>query len=354
MKSYISLLMWILICALGVHTPAANPPYVAAPTDPVVQAPQPDPAPKADLPEPAPLEDSDKPDTEPTNERKPFDPIDGSIFEPVPATPPTTDPQVVPPTDTPPTDPIPTTDPIPPTDPVPAINPEVPAEGFQAVLDFLHGHLEIGARYLTYELEDTHREPTEEDAYLGFINELTLVEDNDIRLFADILITPWVGVEITSSEIAAETTNYNNELSDGTLEMSGMMLSIQGRYPNQTRFTPYAGFGKADMDATFQEDTWWTLGYGSPEAWVDDGSPSTGGTPKTRSIEVTGDDTTFFYLGLLIRLTDYLSADLYYYELDLEAKATFTDTYEGEEFDTDEGIIPMSHSTLGFGLRYVF
>ena len=56
----------------------------------------------------------------------------------------------------------------------------------------------------------------------------------------------------------------------------------------------------------------------------------------------------------MLRITDYLAADVYYYELDLEVDASFTRTYDGEVVEYQEGAFPMNHSVLGLGIRYVF
>ena len=122
------------------------------------------------------------------------------------------------------------------------------------------------------------------------------------------------------------------------------------------RSTPYAGIGKASMDATFQTDTWWHLGYGSEAQWIDLGRPSTGYRNVTRDITVSGDDVNVMFFGCAIRITDWLSADIYYRTMDITVDAHYSRTgaYDSDPTQILDGEFTLDHTTMGFGLKYVF
>jgi len=228
------------------------------------------------------------------------------------------------------------------------------SEAWTAVSDFLDGHLDLGVRMTKNELEDNTR-PIE-DSFLGNITELEGDEDYSMRFFVDVMFIKYLGMEWTTDELTADTINYNNGQSDGSVEISGPIWSIVGRYPNPTRFTPYAGIGKAYMDASFTNDKWWNLGYPSEAMWINLGRPSTGYRSVRRNITVSGEDVNVMFFGCAIRITDWLSADIYYRTMDITLDAHYerTGAYSFDDVQTEDGEFTLDHTTMGFGLKYVF
>ncbi|MDD3605354.1 MAG: hypothetical protein PHD86_09240 [Kiritimatiellae bacterium] len=231
---------------------------------------------------------------------------------------------------------------------------ESASAAWTAVSDFLDGHLDIGVRMTKHELESSSRPP--ENAFLGNITKLDGDEDYNMNLFFDVMFIKYVGIEYTSYELSADTYNWNTGTSDGSMEISGPIWSIIGRFPNQTRFTPYAGIGKASVDASFSNDRWWNLGYPTEAYWLDAGSPSTGYRNIRREITVDGDDQNVMFFGCAIRITDWLSADIYYRTMDITLDAHYhrTGAYEQDDAQDLDGEFTLDHTTLGFGLKYVF
>ena len=228
------------------------------------------------------------------------------------------------------------------------------SEAWTAVSDFLDGHLDIGVRMTKHELESSSRPP--ENAFLGNITKLDGDEDYNMNLFFNVMFIKYVGIEYTSYKLSADTYNWNTGTSDGSMEICGPIWSIIGRFPNQTRFTPYAGIGKASVDASFSNDQWWNLGYPTEDYWIDAGRPSTGYRNIRREITVDGDDQNVMFFGCAIRITDWLSADIYYRTMDLTLDAHYhrTGAYEQDDAQDLDGEFTLDHTTLGFGLKYVF
>lgn len=231
---------------------------------------------------------------------------------------------------------------------------ETASEAWTAVLDFLDGHLDIGLRLTKSELEDNSRSP--DDAFLGNITKLEGDEDFNMNLFFDVMFIKYVGIEYTSYKLTADTYNWNSGTSDGSMEICGPVWSVIGRFPNRTRFTPYAGIGRAFVDADFKPDTWWYLGYGSEDQWISYGKPTHGYRNIRRNIAVDGDDQTVMFFGCAIRITDWLSADLYYRSMDITLDAHYhrTGAYSFDESQDEDGEFVLDHTTMGFGLKYVF
>ena len=227
------------------------------------------------------------------------------------------------------------------------------------VWDLLKDHLELGLRFTDNDLDETSRpaDTRQVDTFLGFINELEPQDDSSPRFTMTILFNQYIGFEYTSDEVAARTRNFNTHLSDGVVEMSGPIYSLILRYPFSHErmtwvdaITPWLGYGKADWDASFDHETWWTRGWDNPQSFIAAGSPPGNRNGHSRVIAVSSDSDTVFSYGLIVQITEHIAAELMWRDIDLTADATFL--LNGGPRDTGE--FPMKHSTSSFAGIFTF
>ena len=227
-------------------------------------------------------------------------------------------------------------------------------EGFTS---HLADHLEIGTRMVFFSLEETSGE------FIGTIDGLSEEQDAaPLKLFADWLFTPYVGVELTWDKIAGRSvTDTPDQHSDGVLTMSGPVIYAFGRYPFLLQLdrrsyiiAPYLGLGMAFFSSEFEEDAWWGLGYNNEAQWQAAGSPSTSNNGYTRRIDV--DDSTGFTVaaGCAFQVSHGFSVDLYWRYIDAETDAVYTREREGIGSETFTGHFPMASTGYGLGIRYAF
>jgi len=231
-------------------------------------------------------------------------------------------------------------------------------EAGNPLLNFLQDRVEIGTRFTAFSLQDDSRppDPTRERTYVGDINRL---EDDQnlapVKLFADVYLSPYFGVELTYDEVAARTFNWVNNSSDGYLEMSGPIVSLIGRYPIQDVVFPYVGLGYAWMNSSFDREPWWEWGWKSEEEYnAAGGQIAPSGVYRYMIVE--DDEAVVYTLGVVVRFTDHLAADVMVRSMDISADALFYRTIDGvlSEPDTKRGSFVMDHIAYGLGVRYVF
>lgn len=231
-------------------------------------------------------------------------------------------------------------------------------EAGNPLLNFLHERVEIGTRVTAFHLKDASRpaDPNREETYVGYLNRL----DDDqnyapVKVFADVYVNPYFGAELTYDEVAGRAYNMNGGDSDGYIEMSGPIFSLIGRYPIQDMFYPYVGIGYAWMDATFERAPWWEWGWKS-EADYEAAGGGVASTGIYRYMIVEDDDAMVYTIGLVVRFTDHLAADVMVRSMDLKADTLFYRTIDGvvSEPDTSRGAFVMDHIAYGLGVRYVF
>jgi hypothetical protein len=224
-------------------------------------------------------------------------------------------------------------------------------------LQYINNHLELGGRFTTFSLD------VNEGEFLGTINTLTAEDTSSFKLFADWMFNPYIGIELTSDKIAARThTDTEDSHSDGKLTMSGPIVYAFGRYPFQIKtekvdfiIAPYLGLGFAMFSANFDEDAWWTLGYGSPVQWEQAGSPSTPAGDYSRKIDVNDYTGLVIAGGCTIKVYNGISLDFYIRAIDAETDAVFTRTHTTTgEYEKTNGHFPLKTTEYGFGLRYSF
>jgi opacity protein-like surface antigen len=221
--------------------------------------------------------------------------------------------------------------------------------------EFLEGRVAIGIQMYRHSLKDTSRpeDTNREQTFLGYINDLSIVDDSSFSLFLQLHLIEYVYLELSHDKISARTRNFNNELSDGNVEMSGLIFSVFGHYTFHERFTPFIGIGLAPWSASFKHDEWWTLGWSSPESYEAAGRPGTS-RGRRRIIDVEDDTGTVFTLGLRINIVEHLDVSLQYRQISLNSEATFSSGAENDLELRRMGSFPLTHSSYGIGLRYLF
>ena len=130
------------------------------------------------------------------------------------------------------------------------------------IYDHLQYRLEIGVRATYFTLMETSNPE-------GFVGSITQLEADQssfpFHLFFIYNVNAWWGVELTFDDIRAAARNGWNGDSDGTYRLRGPVLSVFGRYPNASRWTPYAGLGFGYFSGTFEDEAWWGNHYQSKQ-----------------------------------------------------------------------------------------
>ena len=212
--------------------------------------------------------------------------------------------------------------------------------------------LELGTRVTYFMLQDDSS-----DSFLGSINQLDEKQDYiPYKVFADWMITPAIGVELTWDDIKANAqTDASDEHVDGDFKLTGPVVTVFGRYANQTIFTPFAGAGLSYMFGEFEEAKWWAMGYAHESDWAALGYPDEVRHGISRDIDP--DDSIGFVLtgGSDIRITDRLSANLYARYEYIEADTDFVEKRgEVDVVNHDSQTIPFSNFAVGLGVKYSF
>ncbi len=138
-----------------------------------------------------------------------------------------------------------------------------------AIKTWIEGRVMLGARMHHFELQDRRRrirgrlENTNiRGNFVGSVWGLDEIQHYTPRLYLIALPIPYVGAGLTYDQISARTVDWGDEeksfrASDGDLETWGPTFFIQARWPNATRLTPFAEWGRTKYFADFQEDPDW-------------------------------------------------------------------------------------------------
>ena len=225
---------------------------------------------------------------------------------------------------------------------------------WQAALNHMRHRVEAGTRMTAFRLSDTQSVGADREAgetFLGNINQLDDVQDYaPTKLFLAYFPIPYAGLELTGDRVEANVRNANNDFSDGSVCMSGPIITLIGRYPNRSVFTPYAGVGLAMWNADFKVQSWWRYGYDSPESWEAAGSPEKAALGVKKRIEVQNATGIALLAGSDIRVYENWSVDVMMRSIDIDADAHY---YRNKELRRT-GSLPLDHVTYGIGVRYTF
>lgn len=224
---------------------------------------------------------------------------------------------------------------------------------------WIKGKLAIGLSYSVFTLSDGERLADRDDAFIGNVNELLDANNKNFQPSLSYQVCDYLLVGVSYSHIEARTMNFNNSLSDGNAILSGPVFTAELSYPLfEKRIIPHAGFGTAILKGDFEEDTWWYLGYSSPDSWEYYSRP----TAKTRLgyyryIDVEDASSTFFSIGVAVRPFSHMQFDISYRKVDLNPTCEFGYDYtpsKGEKDKHHDGDFDMSGGFWIFSLSYVF
>jgi len=223
-----------------------------------------------------------------------------------------------------------------------------------AWLRWLHDHVELELRLSCFGLtENTRREydaaGTFKGGFLGSIDRL--VEEQSYVPLPVLRVYPvrWLGLEAGLEQLQVETRTFYDDHTDGTFRLLGPSVLLVGRWPNASRFTPFAAGGVVIYWAEFEMEGAWHHGFNSYAAydeWRADGAPPYPNAGYERNI--VADDLAVAYLvqaGVQVRLTRHwwLEGGARYVWLDLDAHYWLS--FYGVPFE--------DHGTYNFPLDYL-
>ena len=137
---------------------------------------------------------------------------------------------------------------------------------------WLKDRLSVGLSLSYSKLTDATR-PKDRDGGKTFVGYVWKLEDTDevhVLPTVSYWAAPYLRLSLFWNSVAGHTRNYNLQLhSDGDVTAEGPALLVEGLYPicGDTVFL-HAGVGLTYAFCDFDEDTWWHLGYGSYDSWV--------------------------------------------------------------------------------------
>jgi hypothetical protein len=234
--------------------------------------------------------------------------------------------------------------------------PEAEYEDYYEML--VMDRLSIGLAFSMFNLTDGARPPDVENDFLGNINKLSDTHSNHLFPIIEYQAFDYLSFGLTYMDVEAGTMNFNNGEGDGTAILKGPVITADLTYPLLDRCVwPHIGSGIAFLSGDFEEETWWHLGYSSPETWKDFGRP-TREPLRGRYREIAVDDQTkaFFTIGVSFRPHPRLKLDLSYRRISLDPGCSFAYSYRGERRREvmSHGDFDMSGDLWLFSASYVF
>ncbi len=229
---------------------------------------------------------------------------------------------------------------------------------------YLEDKVSIGARI-------THRTLTDSDSghegglrgsgtYLGTIWAIDEVQNYMPHIFVDYSVNERWSIELAYDYIEGETLATSIQepqtgtKSDGNVSLSGFTISLLGRYPNQTKFTPYGGIGIGYYRGDFEETAHWGLGYYSEEHYIREGSTGLPYEGRTKSMSVENSFAFLVTLGTRYALpyNCYLDASVQYVKV--EADVNYQPTEWGVDLSySRDGIFPLDNIAVKLGIAYM-
>lgn len=234
-------------------------------------------------------------------------------------------------------------------EPVVPLSPAAPS-----FADWLDGHLDLGLRFATVELDD----PEKTDGFIGTITQLDVEQESfPYHAVALLRFNRWLGFSLAWDQMQAEAiTDTDDHHHDGVFESKGPVCSLVAEYEFPYHIQPYLEAGVYFGEASFEAEPWWGLGYATSDDWELLGRQSTLRNGKRRVIDTTSSGPGFEYGGgVLVRFSDAWAIDLAFRHLDAEADAHFY-IKQGSRIISDHETItlPLSYTVLSAGLRYLF
>ncbi|MBA4388201.1 MAG: hypothetical protein C0404_09485 [Verrucomicrobia bacterium] len=205
---------------------------------------------------------------------------------------------------------------------------------------------DFGTRITWFMLTDDKRKEDLSDSFYGSINELKDKQNFlPVKFFADYYFTPYLGIDLTWDQ-AKVTARKIGGHTDGTFDLKGPIVSIIGRYRNETTCTPYAGIGLAYMLASFDPDYNWQYAI----------DPETGAYKNGDYFNQNfHPDNPFGFVvsaGAAFNVDGNWDVDLYLRYTSVRLNFTHKTYWGDEETDAADVRLPLDNVALGIGVRY--
>jgi len=225
---------------------------------------------------------------------------------------------------------------------------------------YLHGRLRLGTRADWRKLRnaDSGTLGSDMDSALGktLLGTIYALDEKQnylpFKFFLGYDFTRYFGVELSYDSFEAKTVASSNQptgrvqKTDGNLTLSGPVLSLIGRVPNSTSFTPYIGVGVGFYNSSFDADAGWARtenydGYGSV---------------RTRNMSVDNINTLVLSAGVTWNFTPNWFLDLSIQEANADVDAVFVPSDNGQQSRGEEvrGHFPMDYVAVRLGIGYTF
>ena len=187
--------------------------------------------------------------------------------------------------------------------------------------------LEAGTRILLVTLLEDKRGEPNNGSFVGTVT--MLKEDQSLipfRPFIQYSFSPCFGVGLSYDRVAAEA--WDQEGTDGTTVLTGPLVYLLGRYPNESQFTPFCELGVAKYDVRFAAVS----------------------GRKNKDFVLEDPQGIYMALGCDMLLLENWSIDFYgrYMNVDVDG-----DYYLNGEWWSPI-LFTMSHLSLGAGAKYTF
>jgi len=208
-------------------------------------------------------------------------------------------------------------------------------------------HLSVGLHVTRFWLEETRR-PTDHgydntNIQGNFLGSLWGIDEKQHYFpnpFVEYRFVSSFGLGVAYDQSRARTLDWGNAeqtitSGDGDLEIRGLQFYVLGRYPNKTRFAPFANAGFGRYHATFYETAEWKAG-----------SPG-------RHFVVNDTNGWFLALGCNVALAKHLGLDGLYRHSQIHEVSGCACADEACAHPRC-GAFPMRNNLLGIGVAYGF
>jgi len=142
----------------------------------------------------------------------------------------------------------------------------------------LEGKVDVGLRVSHFQFREGAKTTYSADGTVagGYtagvsVNRLDEQQDYLPTLYANYHFTDYISLMLGWEylEGRAWTLDKLDPHYDGDVEMSGPSIQLVARYPNESAFAPYGGFGFVFLNGDFKEEAGWSNG-GAREMYADD------------------------------------------------------------------------------------
>lgn len=206
----------------------------------------------------------------------------------------------------------------------------------------IHQKLDIGVRTTKHRLRETDRGEPFDGSFIGSIDQLRLLPNESPRYHLVIRYAPipYAGIGYQTDKLVIRTqTSIPRERrmgdrdTDGNLVIDGRMPFVFVRYNWRGWIEPYAEYGRAKYDNSFDPDL----------EWFADGR---------RQFVVEDTKASYWSFGLGITIQRHIVIDIYTRNIDMDIDAVYY--FRGDDRDPEPFVFPASHRTQGISATIRF